>query len=100
MDIKVGQHGTFHCGSDRYPIEVVKVVNTKKVVVRSLAYETIRGQGLTETPGEYRFFSDPNGGTQVVSLRKNGRWVRQGDPMRNGMGFSFRGASLYRDPSF
>lgn len=40
--------------------------------------------GHTSGQQRYEYEADPDGTTQVFTLRKNGKWIAAGDPMKNG----------------
>lgn len=48
----------------------------------------------------YRYEPDPSGATHTFTLRKNGAWVRKGEPMRGGMGILIGHRRHYYDYSF
>ena len=94
-----GMYGTMHVHNDRYPVHIIEVLSQKRVRVAALRVKvTTRPQGCyDETEGEYIFEPVPDDPGYIVTLRKNGRWVRQGDSLR-GLPYTFGRASLYRDP--
>jgi hypothetical protein len=48
----------------------------------------------------YEYTRNENGETIVFTLRKNGRWVKKGQSMRNGTSLSIGHRSEYYDYSF
>lgn len=58
--------------TDRSPYEVIEVVNEKKIRVRSMSYERIDENGMSECQ-EYKYSSNPDGEVKTLVLR-NGRW--------------------------
>lgn len=58
--------------TDRSPYEVIEVVNEKKIRVRSMSYERIDGNGMSDCQ-EYKYSSKPDGVVKTLVFR-NGRW--------------------------
>lgn len=69
---EIGMGVTELLWSDREPYEVIKVINEKKILIRSLGYERTDKNGICESQ-EYRFFSKPDGYVKTLVLR-NGKW--------------------------
>ena len=97
--VVVGMGATYCVGSDCYPYTVVEVINQKKIVVTSDMY---KATDKSEYYGsqDYTYTSNPDGHRMVLTLRKNGRWIPQGSPMRGSCGFTIGYRRAYRDPSF
>lgn len=55
--------------------------------------------GMSEMQ-EYRYERNPEGTVYRFTLRKNGRWVRVGDTMGDGLVLSLKGRYHYHDFSF
>lgn len=99
MAIKIGDGATYHIGSDRYPYTVVQIVSPKKIHLKPDHYERIDNNGISENQ-EYKYIPNPNAQSIVVSLRKDGRWRRQGESLKAGF-YSFnQGRNAYQDPSY
>ena len=49
---------------------------------------------------KYSYETDPEAHPEEFKLRKNGRWVRAGESMRNGTGLSLDRREKYYDPHF
>ncbi|TXH11192.1 MAG: hypothetical protein E6R03_14640 [Hyphomicrobiaceae bacterium] len=62
-------------------------------------YTRIDKNGMSEAQ-QYEFSPNPEGGTVVLTKRKNGRWVRQGESMKHGTAFAIGYRSRYYDYSF
>jgi len=75
---KVGMPATFSIGSDSYGYVVTEVITPRKIMARSI------GGMIPET----------------WTLRRNGEWVRKGDPMRGSGGLTLGYAYDHLDPSF
>ena len=103
----VGTLATQGFGSDCYPCMVTGVnPSGTKIIVSGVSYKLAPGVNayqdwasandgtliITETP-------EPGSG-QVYSLRSNGRWVRQGQDMKNGQKISLGDARYHQDPHF
>ena len=48
----------------------------------------------------YEYTPRPNGSRELYRLRKNGRYVRDGEPMRGGTSITIGYRRYYQDPSF
>ncbi len=55
--------------------------------------------GMSESQ-EYEFTRNPNASEEEFTLRKNGRWIRKGDPMRGGAEIAIGYRDQYYDYSF
>ncbi len=97
--VVVGMGATYCIGSDCYPYTVVEVISQKKIVVTGDEYKPAVG---FEYYGNqiYDYTPQPNGHRKVLTLRKNGRWIPQGSPMKGSCGFAIGSKRAYRDPSF
>ena len=98
---EVGECGFQPVGSDRYPIECVFVSHDKQTIeVRPLGYRATSPTHNTECQS-YEFYVLPDAETDTYTLRRNGYYVRAGQPMKHGAVAIFgQGASAYRDPHF
>jgi hypothetical protein len=96
--IKVGQGATCHIGSDRYPYTVVEILSSKRIVVQADDYKRTDKNGFSESQ-TYVYKSNPSAIRVVLTLRKNGRWIRVGESMK-AASYSLGGRSAYLDPSF
>lgn len=121
----VGMMGTQFVGSDRYKVVCVKVLSPKKVVVATLGdfkvntvdnldyydgdinelYERtialpswVKEEQWEE--GELEEFKQRTFDENVYSLRKNGRWLRKGQPAHYTGAIHWGKADEYRDPCF
>jgi hypothetical protein len=101
---EVGMGVTECMWSDRHAYTVVEVYKNKKGVVKEIVVQSDRvirtdTNGISESQN-YRYEPDPNGGKKTVTLRKNGRWITQGDPLKGGTGWMIGERCEYYDPSF
>jgi len=59
-----------------------------------------RYPGTIISVSKYSYETDPEAHPEEFKLRKNGRWVRAGESMRNGTGLSLDRREKYYDPHF
>lgn len=89
---------TVHFWSDREPATVIK--RTAKTVT----VQTDDARALNKVPyggyPDYEYTRNEQGSTWTFSLRKNGRYVRVGEPARTGTSVSLGRRDYYRDPHF
>lgn len=97
---EIGMGATERVGSDCYAYTVIEVTPSGKraTVQRDKAIAT-KDNSFTEEQ-EYRYESDPQGVSFEVSLRKNGKWYRVGQPMEWYTGVTMGHRRYYSDPSF
>jgi hypothetical protein len=98
MEIKVGDGATKYVGSDRYPYTVVEVLSPKKVVVQGDDFKRTDNNGMSESQ-TYEYTRNPFSDKITLTLRKNGRWVQQGEPL-NGTGYRLGDRDCHMDPHF
>ena len=96
----VGKGATICWWSDSHAGTIIWVSdNGKRIIVqRDIATRT-DGNGLSESQ-KYTYERDPQGITYEFSLRKNGRWVRVGDSVKDGLKCSVGLRNEYFDFSF
>ncbi len=94
----VGMGATELCWSDREPYTVVEVISAKKIVVQS-DIATRTDKNYEAGPQIYTFAPNPEAPRIVVTLRRNGRWVRQGDSSK-GSPFKLGSRDKYHDYTF
>lgn len=103
---EVGTLATTGYGSDCYPAIVTAVsASGRKITVHRARYEVLPGVDVrmnwaSAKEGTLLISGPSDGRGDVYTLRKNGRWVRKGDPMRNGGGISLGDARYHQDPHF
>lgn len=104
---KVGGPATLRVGTDSYPMKVIEV-DGKRVTaawVNNYDPEAVIETRETGGYGWYRQIdvTHPSivaSGRDVYTLRKNGRYVREGENLWSGTYISFARAVDYRDPHF
>lgn len=95
----VGDGATVLFWSERHAATVIEVLTPKKIVVqRDIATRTDKN-GMSESQS-YSFAPNPAGEKWVVTQRRNGQWVVEGESMRNGTVVSLGSRSEYYDYSF
>ena len=108
----VGLCGTKFVGSDRYAVVITEVISPKCVRVANMKDSDYNSNRPTDEYGnefiydmsEYVRVNDERTKIEPVGnlfkLRKNGRWIIEGDGLWSGGGVHFGEADEYRDPSF
>jgi len=113
-NVKPGMGATMFCGSDRYAMVVTEVLTPKKIKVAHVldAHEDkfVDENGIDFLPNELleeykKFVPDEYGYCsfyvpRTYTLRKNGRWMPQGNGMWETSSIHIGVAENYRDPSF
>lgn len=95
----IGDGATIYVGSDCYPATVVKVTGRTVVLQRDIATPTENSDYFGTQ--EYTYSENPNGSTDIFSLRKDGRLYMKGTQMgRNGVLCSIGSRRKYSNPSF
>ena len=97
-EIEIGVGATKSVGSDRYPYTVAEIVSPKKIKVQADSYRRTDSNGFSESQ-TYEFSPNPDARIVVLTLRKNGQWVEQGESM-NGSRYYIGTRNAYQDPSF
>lgn len=95
----VGMGCTQLCWSDRHAFTIVEIISPKEIKVQADTAVRVDKNGMSESQ-DYRFEPNPNGRTEIVTLRKNGRWVTQGSAMNNGTSWFIGDREEYYDYSF
>lgn len=89
---------TIHYWSDREPATVVKRT------AKTITVQVDKATALTKVPygrtPEYRYDRNTDGPTKVFSLRRNGRWIAKGSPMKGPPSLTLGWRNYYRDPHF
>ena len=91
-DPAVGMGATQLCYSDRRAGTIVEVLKRGDKIIgflwqRDEAKRT-DDKGMTDSGQEYAYTANPDAGKTKVTLRKNGRWVIDGENLRTGTAFS------------
>jgi hypothetical protein len=96
----VGMGATILMYSDRHAATVIAVEkNGREVVVQRDKATRTDSHGMSDSQS-YTYERDPAGETARYSLRRNGRWVRVGDPAKNGQGLALGTRDEHYDYSF
>ena len=95
---EVGMGATMLMWSDREAGTVVEVKG-KRLVWRQDKATRADTNGMSDCQS-YTYEPDPEGRTEVFTLRKNGEWVREGDSQKNGTSLGLGYRSKYYDYSF
>jgi hypothetical protein len=94
---ELGEGASICMYSDRHACTVVGVGKRHVDVQRDEA-KVVKG-GVHNGSAEYEYSRIPDAAVVRFSLRKNGRWIREGEPMHRGTSLS-HGRSEYYDPHF
>lgn len=84
--------------TDRHAYTIVEVISPKKIVVQQDDATRTDNNGLSESQ-QYSYKPDPDAPKEVITLRKNGRWIKQGNPM-DSAGYLLGHREEYRDPNY
>lgn len=98
---QVGMGVTHYGWSDRYPYEIIEVIDDRHIVVRELDAIRTDNNGLSEWQ-EYEYRSNPNNRVERLFKNNKGRWVRRvgARGVDNYGGWRIGHAEAYRDPCF
>jgi hypothetical protein len=78
---EVGMGATELFWSDRHAHTIIKVHGPKLIEVQRDKATRTDGNGISDAQS-YQYEADPKGAVVMVSLRKNGKWIRVGESMR------------------
>lgn len=100
--IKVGTLATVYFYSDRFPYEVLKVINDKHIFVRELSHK--KKEGSPEMSNEWDLYSNPDNKLYELKFRY-GKWkvvsqLKDGSIYYSDINISFGVAEYYFDYSF
>ena len=98
----VGMGATQVFPQDRYAFTIVEVLGPTTIVVQQDHAKCTDGTAkdwgdLVTREQHYDFSPNPGAPRLTVTLRKNGRWIQQGDRMRGGVPWSIGQRVQYRD---
>jgi hypothetical protein len=96
---EIGMGATLCGWSDRHAATIVEVISDKTIVIQQDSFKVIKGS-CHDGSAEYEYSRNPEAGKGVYTLRKNGRWVRQGESLKDGYRASVGFRSEYYDPHF
>lgn len=92
---KVGLPGTIVYWSDYRAVTVTKIISDRKIAVRH--NETICKDYYA---GDYEILPELEGGEDIFTKRKNGQWIMEGQPVKDGCVLMLHYQRHYIDPSF
>lgn len=101
---KVGDGATILGWTDRHAATITQIdydrkANPKRVYVQEDIATRTDSNGMSESQ-EYTYAPNPNATHIAFTKRKNGRWVREGEPMKSGQALSIGERDEYYDYSF
>lgn len=100
---KIGMGCTELMYTDRYAYTIVGVKKkdgkTVEIEVVQDFYRRTDNNGQSESQ-TYEYIRNHEGAKEIVTLRRNGRWVRKGQNLWNGTTFAIGHRETYIDPSF
>lgn len=101
----VGAGATILHWTDRTAVTIIAVKAHKKtgrpvevLVQHDTAIRTDKN-GMSDCQ-QYRYEPNPDGSTESFTLRRNGAWVREGSPMKNGTRLKIGARNHFHDYSF
>jgi len=95
---EVGQGCTLLYFTDRVPATIIRAT-PKLIEVQEDNYERLDTNGMSDTQ-DYSYTANPKGTVHTFTLRQNGRWVRKGETISNGLRCSIGIRRRYYDYSF
>jgi len=97
---EVGMGVTMSVGSDRYPYTIVGVSNQGKTIqVQQDNARRTDSNGLSEIQC-WEFTPNTNANVVTLTQHKNGRYIRQGEPLKSATRWYIGRRDRYDDPSF
>ena len=96
---EVGMGATLRVGSDCYPHTIVEILSTKAIEIQR-DHSVMAPEGNYFGDQVWNITSDPDGVTEVYTLRRNGKWHLKGQPMTNYGGLRIGNRRRYEDPHF
>lgn len=94
-----GMGATLLRWTDREAYTVVEVKSPTRIVVQADTATRTDAHGMSEMQA-YDYAADPTAPREVFTLRKNGRWVRQGDDSKSGNALALGYRRAYHDYTF
>lgn len=96
----VGMGATLIHWTDRTACTIVGVSDDKKTIfVQADHAKRVDKNGMSESQ-EYEYSPNTEGADYIFTLRKNGRYIQLGQPMRNGQRIAIGFRRQYHDYSF
>lgn len=97
---EVGMGATLVFWTDRKGATIVEVsASGKRIVVQEDKATRTDSHGMSDAQS-YEHTPDPDAPRTAYTLRKNGRYVREGEPMKGGGAILIGSRSTYHDYSF
>ena len=97
----VGMGATRLLYTDRQAGTIISVKGKTIIWKRDESTRTLNeGESYMNDSQSYDYKADPNGIEYTFTLRKNGRWVQQGESMQSGTKLSIGHRKEYHDFSF
>ncbi len=96
---EVGMGATELMWTDRHACTIIRVINDKTIEVQHDRAIRTDANGMSDAQ-TYRYEPNLNAEKTIVTLRRNGRWVKKGDKMHNGTSFAIGTRNEYHDYSF
>lgn len=99
---EIGMGATQTWSSDRHACTIVTVLSSRRIQVRRDIATRILGIGQTamSESQNYSYTFDFTAPLETFTLRKNGRWVAEGQSSQNGTGLIIGDRDEYYDYSF
>lgn len=95
----VGMGATLCYVTDTHPYTIVRVIDVKTIEVVEDEYKVVKGN-THDGSAEYEY-SPGKGKSEIYTLRRNGKWVRQGESSAKGCTRLLPGIRRkYYDPHF
>lgn len=94
----VGMGVTEIMHSDRHAWTIIEIISPRKIIIQRDNVKRTDKNGMSEQQ-TWNMQPDPNGATRTVTLRKNGRWITEGDSS-NGTFYAIGVKNEYYDFSF
>ena len=94
----VGMGATHLMWSDRQAYTIVEILSPKKIVVQRDTVKRADQNGMSDAQS-YEYTPNPEGYTRTITLRKNGKWIGEGETLK-GTPFALGYRREYHDFSF
>jgi hypothetical protein len=99
-DPVVGMGATELHWTDRSPVTIIEVSKSgKSIKVQADNAKRVDDNGMSECQ-DYEYSTNPDGAIHTYTLRSNGRWVRKGEPMKQGGALRIGIREMYHDYGF
>ena len=85
--------------TDRAAYTIIEVLSPTKIVVQRDTCKRVDGLGMTDSQ-EYEYTPNPHGSISRVTLRKNGKWITEGQSMKDGTRWVIDSRMEYYDYTF